>query len=89
MSGAFDPRRPDRPIAQHDILAAPYVMPVDVVWSCEVAEHIVEPKVDNYIDTLCNGRIVAMTHAVPGQPGHHHVNCQPSEYWIEKMRARL
>ena len=76
------------PIARHDILAGPYVMPVDLVWSCEVAEHIAAPKVDNYIDTLCNGRIVAMTHAVPGQPGHHHVNCQPSEYWIEKMRAR-
>jgi hypothetical protein len=29
-----------------------------------------------------------MTHAVPGQGGHHHVNCQPAEYWIEKMRKR-
>ena len=28
-----------------------------------------------------------MTHAVPGQGGHHHVNCQPSEYWIERIEA--
>ena len=29
-----------------------------------------------------------MTHALPGQGGHHHVNCQPPEYWIEKMARR-
>ena len=41
-----------------------------------------------FLDTLANGRIVAITHALPGQGGHHHVNCQPAEYWIEKMAAR-
>ena len=29
-----------------------------------------------------------MTHAVPGQPGYHHVNCQPSEYWINHLANR-
>jgi SAM-dependent methyltransferase len=76
------------PIALHDLLKGPYIMPVDLVWSCEVAEHIIEEKVDNYLETLCNGRIVAMTHALPGQDGHHHVNCQPTEYWIDKMHRR-
>jgi SAM-dependent methyltransferase len=76
------------PIALHDILAGPYVMPVDLVWSCEVAEHILPAKVGNFIETLANGRIVAMTHALPGQPGHHHVNCQPAEYWIDLMGRR-
>lgn len=76
------------PIAHHDLLTGPYIMPVDLVWSCEVAEHIIEDKVDNFIDTLANGRVVAMTHAVPGQDGHHHVNCQTSEYWIQKMQTR-
>jgi len=80
--------RPVTPIALHDLLAGPYIMPVDMVWSCEVAVHIAEEKVDNFLDTLANGRIVAMTHAVPGQAGHHHVNCQPAEYWIEKMTSR-
>lgn len=76
------------PIAHHDILQTSYYMPVDLVWSCEVAEHIRPEKVDNYVDTLANGRIVAMTHALPGQGGHHHVNCQPQEYWVEKLAQR-
>lgn len=75
------------PIALHDLLTGPYIMPVDLAWSCEVAEHIAEEKVDFYLRTLANGRIVAMTHAVPGQQGHHHVNCQPAEYWVTKMQA--
>jgi len=28
-----------------------------------------------------------MTHALPGQPGHHHVNCMPIEYWCGVMEA--
>jgi hypothetical protein len=76
------------PIARHDLLGGSYVMPVDLVWSCEVAEHIAPDKVDHYLDTLANGRVVAMTHALPGQPGHHHVNCQPQEYWVEHMLRR-
>lgn len=76
------------PIALHDLLSGPYVMPVDFVWSCEVAEHIDPEKVDFYLDTLANGRIVAMTHALPGQGGYNHVNCQPQEYWVEKFAQR-
>jgi SAM-dependent methyltransferase len=76
------------PIALHDILEGPYMMPVDLVWSCEVAEHILPEKVDHYLDTLANGRIVAMTHAVPGQDGHNHVNLQPAEYWTAGMGRR-
>ncbi len=76
------------PIALHDLLSGPFYMPVDLVWSCEVAEHIEESKVDNFLDTLSNGKVIAMTHAVPGQGGHHHVNEQPASYWIEKLRSR-
>jgi hypothetical protein len=74
------------PIAQHDLTASRYIMPVDLVWSCEVAEHI-DPTVGHYVGTLTNGRVVAMTHAVPGQDGHHHVNCQPDEYWIAQLAS--
>ena len=81
-------RRAVTPIAQHDLLSGPYTMPVDLVWSCEVAEHIEEEKIDFYLDTLANGRVVAMTHAVPGQEGHHHVNCQTAEYWVQRMQSR-
>lgn len=81
-------RRAIHPIAYFDLTAGPYIMPVDLVLSVEVAEHIDERYVDHYLDTLCNGNIVVMTHALPGDPGHHHVNCQPSSYWIERMVAR-
>ncbi len=76
------------PIGLHDLLSGPFYMPVDLTWSCEVAEHIEPSKVGFFLDTLANGRVVAMTHAVPGQDGYHHVNCQPAEYWIEHMAAR-
>jgi hypothetical protein len=81
-------RRAVCPIALHDLLTGPYIMPVDLVWSCEVAEHIAPEKVEYFVDTLANGRVIAMTHAVPGQGGYHHVNCQPQEYWIQKMTTR-
>jgi hypothetical protein len=29
--------------------------------------------------------VILMTHATPGQGGHHHVNCQPQEYWVETL----
>jgi hypothetical protein len=75
------------PIALHDLKRGSMFMPVDLVWSCEVAEHIDEKYVDNYVQTLANGKIIAMTHATPGQQGHHHVNCQDSYYWISKLIA--
>lgn len=75
------------PIALHDLTKGPYTYPCDLVWSCEVAEHIDEQFVDNYLGSLANGRIIAMTHGIPGQDGHHHVNNQPREYWIEKLRS--
>lgn len=76
------------PIAYHDLTRAPYVMPVDFVMSVEVVEHIEEQFLDNLLTTLCNGSVLLMTHALPDQPGHHHVNCQPAEYWIDKLNQR-
>lgn len=76
------------PIYQHDLRDGAYAVPSDLVWSCEVAEHVEPRFVDNYLDTLASGRVVAMTHAMPDQAGYHHVNCQPSDYWIERMVAR-
>jgi hypothetical protein len=60
-------------------------MPVDLVLCVEVVEHIEERFLSSLLQTLQNGRVIAMTHAIPGQIGHHHVNCQPSSYWIEKL----
>lgn len=59
----------------------------DLVWSCEFVEHVEERYVPNFLTTFQMARMVLMTHAEPGQPGHHHVNCQPAEYWIGAMAA--
>lgn len=58
----------------------------DLCWSCEFVEHVEEQYRDNFLSTFAFCKYVAMTHAVPGQGGHHHVNCQPKEYWIEHMK---
>lgn len=58
----------------------------DLCWCCEFVEHVDEYYVDNFLSTFAFCKYVAMTHAVPGQGGHHHVNCQSKEYWIEKMK---
>lgn len=57
----------------------------DLVWCCEVVEHVEERFVQNLIDTFKCGKIVAITHALPKQGGYHHVNCKPKEYWIDLM----
>lgn len=59
---------------------------VDLVHCQEVVEHIEERYVDNLLKSLTCGRIVVMTNALPGQGGHHHVNEQPTEYWIENLK---
>ena len=77
------------PTIVHDLTKSKVVIPnIDLVWCCEVCEHIEERFVDNLLDTMCNGKIVAMTHALPKQEGHHHVNCQLEPYWVEKMFKR-
>jgi len=58
--------------------------------SCfEVVEHIEEQYEPILIDNLCSfSNLLVVSAAPPGQGGHHHVNCKPKEYWIEKFRER-
>lgn len=76
------------PIALHDFAAGPYVYPCDLTYCVEVVEHVDEAYVDALLDTLANAPIVVMTHAEPGQRGHHHVNLQDKTYWIKRMIDR-
>lgn len=73
------------PTILHDLRDGPLIAPVDLVHCQEVVEHIEERHLDHLMATLANGKVVAMTHALPDQPGHHHVNCRPSAYWIAMM----
>lgn len=59
----------------------------DLAWSCEFVEHVEEQHVQNFIATFKTAKVVMMTHAVPGQGGHHHVNCKDDRYWIDVMDA--
>lgn len=60
----------------------------ELVWCCEVVEHVAEEHVGKLLDTICCGRVLAMTHAVPGQGGWNHVNCREAAYWIGAIGER-
>ena len=80
---------PDDPrIIEHDYTLRPLtVRPShDLAWCCEFVEHVEEQYIPNFIATFLNVRIVMMTHGLLWQDGHHHVNCQRPEYWIDVMR---
>jgi hypothetical protein len=73
----------------HDYTQGPlsFGTPYDLVWSCEFVEHVEERYVPNFLASFAGARLVAITHAEPGQPGYHHVNCRSSEYWKGAMTA--
>jgi len=69
----------------HDYTQSPLVLDknYDLCWSVEFVEHVEADYIDNYMQTIKNSNIVIITHAPPGHKGHHHVNCQLAEYWID------
>ena len=76
------------PAVCHDLTKGPVITNVDLVHCQEVVEHIEERYLDNLLRSLACGRVVLMTHAVPGQTGYHHVNLQPMEYWVNHLAGR-
>lgn len=55
----------------------------DLVTCTEVAEHMDAKDAPHLVKVLCSaGAPIVFTAAPPGQPGNHHVNCQPKEYWL-------
>jgi hypothetical protein len=58
----------------------------DLCWSVEFVEHIEEEFVPNVLWTFEAARVLVLSHAVPGQDGVHHVNCQPAEYWLRRLQ---
>lgn len=91
--------QPDPRIFLHDFTTGPWNEPTevlialaarkpDLVWSCEFVEHVEERYLNNVLDALTLGPTVLLTHANPGQPGYHHVNCRSDDYWIGAMATR-
>lgn len=74
-------------ILQHDYTRGPALTNEDwdMVWCCEFVEHVEAEYMLNFLATFQCARFVLMTHAFPGQPGTHHVNCQPEDYWVRRM----
>ena len=60
----------------------------DLIYSVEFVEHVEEKFMENFLTCFDSGKFIVMTYAAPGQGGHHHVNCQPKEYWIDIMENR-
>lgn len=73
------------PVALHDLHAGPYIMPVDLVWSAglvwraELAGPPTPAQASHYLDTLANGRVIAM---MPGAED------QAPDAWIAGLAAR-
>jgi len=55
----------------------------DLGWSIEFLEHVDEKYIPNFMETFKLCKFAVVTHAYPGQGGHHHVNEQEKEYWID------
>ena len=58
----------------------------DLCWCCEFVEHVWEEYSQNFLDDFKRCKYVAMTFAYPGQTGHHHVNENTQEYWVNKLK---
>lgn len=69
-----------------DLSVASVTCRVDLVHCQELVEHVEERHVENVLKSLTCGKFIVMTNALPGQGGYHHVNEQPTEYWIQHLR---
>lgn len=75
-------------IIQHDFTDGPAEHgSFDLCWCCEFVEHVEEGFIPNFLSSFRSAKTLLMTHADPGQPGFHHVNCRSSEYWVGVMAA--
>lgn len=76
------------PFVLHDYQEGPYAPEekYDLCYSCEFVEHVYEKYIPNFFATFKSAKYLLITHAPKGQGGHHHVNEQPAEYWIDKLQ---
>lgn len=78
-----DPSIINNNIIVHDFTKKPFYFAnnFDLGWSCEFVEHVKEEFIPNFMECFKRCKIIALTHATPNTPGHHHVNCRTSSYW--------
>lgn len=76
----------DGPLIRHDFNDGPAPLGdqrFDLAWSAEALEHIDIVYSENYMDAFRRCKHAVITHAAPGQDGHHHVACFPDSFWQE------
>ena len=73
------------PTLQLDLTKGSVNCRVDLVHCQEVVEHIEERFLENLLRSLTTGKFILLTNALPNQGGHHHVNEQLTEYWIDHL----
>lgn len=78
------------PVVVHDLHKGPLLTRgIDMIWCCDVVEHINEEFVPNIMETFKCAKLVALCHGTEGMGGSgwHHVNNKSVAYWAEKMRG--
>lgn len=58
-----------------------------LAWSVEFLEHVYEEFMPNYMHTFQQAKYAVITYAPPGWNGHHHVNLQEEDYWVDKFES--
>lgn len=81
------------PTYLHDFTKGMFVPPdvlgfrFDALWCVEFLEHVEARYLTNVQKTIAMAapRFAVIAAAPPGKRGHHHVNCQPADYWIARF----
>jgi len=60
----------------------------DVAMNIEVGEHMDKKFADALVENVTKHTdLLIFSAATPGQGGHEHINEQPFEYWMDKLRC--
>ena len=80
-----DPNVADTVSLVHDFCDGPpeHNEKYDLAWSTEFLEHVEAKYIPNFMPMFKLGKYVLCSAGLPGWPGHHHVNCQEPQYWID------
>lgn len=86
IDGDHTLQRPDETnYTLHDFSKGPLIpdFEYDIGWSVEFVEHVDAKYIPNYMPCFQSCNTVVVTYAPPGWEGHHHVNLQDEDYWIQ------
>lgn len=85
-----DPSLPKKEyVIVHDYTLSPLELhrKFDLAYSTEFLEHVYEQYIPNFLPSFQKAKYVFCSAAPKGQGGHHHVNENSKEYWIEKFNS--